>query len=190
MTESAESVSVPAAEPVQKPEMVEKLIIRQTEFSMQMESMILKTKPYLLYRWLVFTALAACFIARMTLGHRFYTIGYVLGLYFVNCAVMFVSPKLDPELYGKDVLPTAGDDDYRPFVRKLPEFIFWRRSMTAVLIAHLATLFRVLDPPVYGPLLLVYFLIVAIFNFRSRIAHMIRNRYLPFDMGKKGKATK
>jgi hypothetical protein len=151
---------------------------------MKLESLVLRTKPYLLYRWLILFVLAIAFFLRLSLGHRFYTIGYIVGLYFINCLVLFVSPKLDPDLYGRDALPTVGHGDYRPFVRKLPEFVFWRRCFIAMAIAHVATLFKILDPPVYGPLLLVYFLFVAAFNFRSRIAHMIRNRYLPFDAGK------
>jgi hypothetical protein len=110
------------------------------------------------------------------LGHRFYTIGYITGLYLVNCFVLFISPKLDPELYGRDTLPTVGDGDYRPFVRKLPEFVFWRRCFVAIAIAHTATLFKVLDPPVFAPLLLAYFLLVSVIQFRTRIAHMIRNK--------------
>jgi hypothetical protein len=151
---------------------------------MRFESILLKTKPYVLYRWLAFSALAVIFLLRLILQHRFYTIGYIAGLYFVNCVILFLSPKLDPELYGKDVLPTAGDGDYRAFRRKLPEFPFWQRVFNAVCIAHVASLFPFLDPPVYGSLLLVYFVLVTVFNFRSRIAHMIRNRYLPFDIGK------
>jgi hypothetical protein len=166
------------------PELKERLVIKQTEFSMQLESLILKTKPYLLYRWLTAGGLYLLFILRMVFGHRYYTIGYVGGLYFLNCFILFVSPKLDPELYSGDVLPTAGDGDYKPFVRKLPEFIFWRRSFTAVVIGHIASIFRFLDPPVYGPLLLVYFVIVVVFNFRARIAHMIKNRYVPFERNK------
>jgi hypothetical protein len=170
------------------PDLKERLVIHKTELSMKLESLILRTKPYLLYRWLLFLVFAVVFLLRLTLGHRFYTIGYIAGIYLVNCLVLFVSPKLDPDLYGRDALPTVGDGDYRPFVRKLPEFIFWRRCFITVVVAHLATLFKLLDPPVYGPLLLVYFLFVAALNFRSRIAHMIRNRYLPFDAdkGKKG----
>jgi hypothetical protein len=166
------------------PQLTERLVIQRTEFSMRLESLILRTKPYVLYRWLVCGGLYLLFILRMVLGHRYYTIGYVGGLYFLNCLVLFVSPKLDPEVFSSDVLPSAGDGDYKPFVRKLPEFIFWRRSFNAALIGHIASLFRFLDPPVYGPLLLVYFVIVVVFNFRARIAHMIKNRYLPFETNK------
>jgi hypothetical protein len=88
------------------PELKERLVIKKTEFSMQLESLILKTKPYVLYRWLISGFLDILFVLRMVLGHRFYTIGYVLGLYFLNCLVLFLSPKLNPELYSGDVLPT------------------------------------------------------------------------------------
>jgi hypothetical protein len=172
------------ADPPPTLELKERIVIRQTELSMRIESLFLKSKPYVLYRWVFFSVLAIVLLLRIFLGHRFYTIGYIAGLYFVNCAVLFISPKLDPDLHGKDVLPTAGDGDYRPFVRKLPEFVFWRRAFTTVTVAHIATLFRFFDPPVYGPLLLIYFLLVTVISFRSRIMHMIRNEYVPFDTGK------
>jgi hypothetical protein len=172
-----------AADPGQ-PELKERLVIQRTEFSMQLESLILKTKPYVLYRWLVSAGLYLLFFLRVFIGHRLYTIGYIVGLYFLNSLVLFVSPKLDPGLYKGDVLPTAGDGDYKPFVRKLPEFLFWRRAVSCILIAHVASLFRFLDPPVHGPLLLVYFLIIVVFNFRARIGDMIKNGYLPFERNK------
>ena len=175
---------VPAAGGEPELLMKEKLVIKKSELAMQMETLILKTKPYTLYRWLAWGALAIIFLLRLSIGHRFYTIGYIAGIYCLNCLVLFVSPKLDPELYGRDVLPTATDDDYRPFVRKLPEFVFWQRLMTCAVIAHIATLLPFLDPPVYGPLLLVYLLFVVVLTFRARIAHMIRNGYVPFDWGK------
>jgi hypothetical protein len=178
--------AVPEANLVETPvpDFKERVIIKNTEWWMQVDSLILRTKPFVLYRWLIWAAFAFIFAIRIFFQHKFYTIGYVAGLYAVNCVIMFLSPKLDPDLYGKDVLPTSGDGDYRPFVRKLPEFVFWRRLATCLLLAYVAGLFPFLDPPVYGPLLLVYFLMVAAFNFRTRIAHMIRNRYLPFSLGK------
>jgi hypothetical protein len=171
--------------PPPAPPLRDRLVIKQTEFEMKFESVILKAKPYVLYRWISFAVLAVIFVLRMILQARFYTAAYVGGLYLLNCLVLFVSPKLDPDLYGADVLPTTGDGDYRPFVRRLPEFVFWRRAIQCILIVHASTLFRFLDPPVYGPMLLVYFLIVALLNFRTRIVHMLKHGYVPFDFGKR-----
>ena len=173
-------------EEAQKPEISfqEKIVIHQKELMMKLESVLLQTKPYILYRWISFIVLLAIFLLRMILQQRFYAIGYVLGLYLVNCVILFLSPKLDPEIYGTDVLPTAGDNDYKPFVRKLPEFVFWSRISKALVLAHLATLIPLFDPPVYAPILLVYFIIVFIVSFHSRIMHMIRNHYVPFTIGK------
>lgn len=166
------------------PELKERIAIKKTEVTMKLGSIILRTKPYVLYRWLLFSLLAAAFLARMIHRSRYYTIGYIAGLYFINCLVLFVSPKFDADLYGKDTLPTVGDGDYRPFVRKLPEFLFWRRAVMCITSAHIATFFPFLDPPVYGPLLLIYLVVIILLNFRARVAHMIRNRYLPFNLGK------
>jgi hypothetical protein len=174
----------PEPTPAPRPSLKERLVIRHTEFAQWFDALLLRSKPYLLYRWLAFLALAVPFVLRMFFGRRFYTIGYIAGLYFVNCAVLLISPKLDPDQYPREALPAAGDGAPRPFVGKLPEFRFWRRSLAAVTIAHIATLFPFLDPPVYGPLLFVYFVLVTLFNFRERINHMIQHKYVPFDTRK------
>ena len=52
-----------------------------------------------------------------------------------NLFLAFLQPKIDPSLEmdmeadsveeGGPVLPTRSDDEFRPFVRRLPEFKFW-----------------------------------------------------------------
>ncbi|OAP09359.1 hypothetical protein AXX17_AT2G11360 [Arabidopsis thaliana] len=39
----------------------------------------------------------------------------------------FLSPLVDPELDTSDgpMLPTKGSDEFKPFIRWLPEFKFW-----------------------------------------------------------------
>lgn len=48
----------------------------------------------------------------------------------LNLLIGFLSPKVDPDVDTSDdgggsILPTRGDDEYRPFIRRLPEFKFW-----------------------------------------------------------------
>jgi hypothetical protein len=57
---------------------------------------------------------------------------YALGIYLLNVFLAFLTPKFDPaleqELNDEDdgpTLPTRGDDEFRPFIRRLPEFKFW-----------------------------------------------------------------
>ena len=55
---------------------------------------------------------------------RFYIVTYALGIYNLNLLLGFLTPQIDPESEGP-VLPRNNDEEFRPFVRKLPEFKFW-----------------------------------------------------------------
>lgn len=55
---------------------------------------------------------------------RFYIVTYALGIYNLNLFLGFLTPQMDPEHEGP-VLPSKSDEEFRPFVRKLPEFKFW-----------------------------------------------------------------
>jgi hypothetical protein len=62
-----------------------------------------------------------------------------LGIYLLNLLLAFLQPKFDPSLQedlaadeieegGSDdrpILPSQKDDEFRPFVRRLPEWNFW-----------------------------------------------------------------
>jgi hypothetical protein len=54
---------------------------------------------------------------------------YALGIYVLNLLIAFLSPRFDPELSseeeGSPALPTSTDDEFKPFIRRLPEFKFW-----------------------------------------------------------------
>ncbi len=49
---------------------------------------------------------------------------YALGIYNLNLLLGFLTPQVDPELEGP-TLPSKKEDEFRPFVRRLPEFKFW-----------------------------------------------------------------
>lgn len=55
-------------------------------------------------------------------------VSYALGIYILNLLIGFLSPQVDPEfldLSDGPVLPSRSSDEFRPFVRRLPEFKFW-----------------------------------------------------------------
>ena len=54
----------------------------------------------------------------------FYIVTYALGIYNLNLLLGFLTPQIDPELEGP-TLPSKSEDEFRPFVRRLPEFKFW-----------------------------------------------------------------
>ena len=76
------------------------------------------------------------------------------------------------------------DDEFRPFIRRLPEFKFWYNAIRATIIALILTFFNIFDIPVFWPILLMYFIILFTLTMRRQIQHMIKYKYLPFDLGK------
>ena len=83
--------------------------------------------PYLPVRWAsTFFVLTLYLIRVYSLG-GWYIVTYALGIYLLNLLIGFLSPQWDPETEETDAsgLPTKGDDEFKPFVRKLPEFKFW-----------------------------------------------------------------
>lgn len=54
----------------------------------------------------------------------FYIVTYALGIFNLNLLLGFLTPQVDPELEGP-TLPSKSEDEFRPFVRRLPEFKFW-----------------------------------------------------------------
>lgn len=57
-------------------------------------------------------------------------------------------------------LPTKQDEEFRPFIRRLPEFKFWYSATRALVIGFVCTWFEFFDIPVFWPVLVVYWLIL------------------------------
>ncbi|KAK8476501.1 hypothetical protein V6N11_061679 [Hibiscus sabdariffa] len=89
-------------------------------------------------------------------------------------------------LIGSDgpVLPTKGSDEFKPFIRRLPEFKFWYTMTKAFCIAFFMTFFSVFDVPVFWPILLCYWGVLFVLTMRRQIGHMIKYKYIPFNIGK------
>jgi hypothetical protein len=81
-------------------------------------------------------------------------------------------------------LPTRSDEEFRPFMRRLPEFKFWYTTFKSVVISIICTFFEVFDIPVFWPILVMYFITLFLVTMRRQIQHMIKHRYLPFSYGK------
>lgn len=86
-----------------------------------------RSAPYTFRRWLGTLAAASIYILRVYYGRGFYVISYGVGTYILNLLIGFLSPKEDPELEAPDgaSLPPKDNDEFRPFVHRLPEFLFW-----------------------------------------------------------------
>ena len=161
-----------------------------------------------------------------------------LAIYLLNLLLAFLQPKFDPSLQDDlladeieegatdsgPTLPSQRDDEFRPFVRRLPEWQFWcaihplrsylrgtkarfhsRLSATrAIIISIFCTTSDMFDVPVYWPILVVYFCVLFLLTMRRQIQyvyllvihvfahvevlrHMIKYKYIPFDIGRKAR---
>jgi len=140
--------------------------------------------PYTYPRWGFTVLLLFLYIVRVYFAEGWYIISYALGIYLLNLLVDFLSPVIDPELEGEGELPTINDDEFRPFIRKLPEFAFWVSATQALCLGLIATLFHFLDIPVFWPILLLYWVALFGASMKARVQHMIKHKYIPFSFGK------
>nr|XP_016481401.1 PREDICTED: protein RER1B-like isoform X3 [Nicotiana tabacum] len=100
---------------------------RRLELSKLFQYYLDKTTPHALYRWIGTVGLAFLYALRVYYVQGFYIVTYGLGIYILNLLIGFLSPLVDPELEPSDgaMLPTKGSDEFKPFIRRLPEFKFW-----------------------------------------------------------------
>nr|GEU57106.1 protein RER1A-like isoform X1 [Tanacetum cinerariifolium] len=95
--------------------------------SQRFQHLLDKSTPFLLYRWIGFFVIAFIYTIRVLFVQGFYVVSYALGIYILNLLIGFLSPQVDPEfqdLYDGPTLPSRSSDEFRPFVRRLPEFKF------------------------------------------------------------------
>jgi hypothetical protein len=99
-------------------------------------------------------------------------VAYSLGIYLLNLFLAFLQPKFDPsnEIIDNEMedgaaggLPTKQDEEFRPFIRRLPEFKFWYSATRAIVIGFACTF----DVPVFWPVLVVYWLILFTLTSKS-----------------------
>lgn len=149
-----------------------------------------KSIPFTLYRWVSFAFFLFLFLLRILIAKGWYIVTYALGIYLLNLVLLFLSPRWDPALeedQGDDELklPMKNDDEFRPFIRRLPEFKFWWNATKAVAIAIFCTFFDFFDIPVFWPILVIYFCVLVTLTMRKQIQHMIKYKYIPFNIGKR-----
>jgi len=120
----------------------------------------------------------------------FYIVTYALFIYYLNMFLSFLTPKIDPafEMDSEDEegpsLPQSNNEEFRPFMRRLPEFKFWLSTMKSTLLAFSLTFFEMFDVPVFWPILVMYFFVLTFLTMKRQIMHMIKYRYIPFTTGK------
>ncbi|KAG6841371.1 hypothetical protein C0991_011711 [Blastosporella zonata] len=166
----------------------------------QYQQILDRWTPHVLQRWVSTGGLLALFFLRIVYAQGWYIVCYAHAIYLLNLLLAFLQPKFDPSLQddlmadeieeGGDAgettpLPSQRDDEFRPFVRRLPEWQFWLSATRATLVAIVCTFSEVFDVPVYWPILVIYFFVLFALTMRRQIQHMIKYKYIPFDIGRK-----
>lgn len=159
------------------------LVNAQSNLARKWQHLMDLSAPHTTPRWALSTVIILLYCVRVYLVNGWYIITYGLGIYVLNLLIGFLSPQIDPESEGP-TLPTSKDDEFRPFVRRLPEFKFWYSLTKAFVIAFILTFFKVFDIPVFWPILLVYFIMLFFLTMKRQIKHMIKYKYVPFSFGK------
>ncbi|GKT31813.1 Retrieval of early ER protein Rer1 like protein [Aduncisulcus paluster] len=155
--------------------------------------------PYKQQRWIVLGIYAFLFILRCILSSapfHYVLVMYCLYVYTIVHLLLVLTPNKMPVdmLQDKDEeglsvdmlrLPTRDDerddDEYKPFIPKLPEFKFWWLLVKAHTIAFICTFFPILDIPVYWPILIIYLVVVVVSTFSSEYKKWVEYNYVPFD---------
>jgi len=65
--------------------------------------------------------------------YLFVIVIYTLGIYLLTQFTLFLSPQLgtlemdimEDDMEDEPTLPVKNDDEFKPFIRRLPEFKFW-----------------------------------------------------------------
>ncbi|MCJ1254534.1 retention in endoplasmic reticulum protein 1 [Lignoscripta atroalba] len=180
-----------APEPEQTP--FAAVTAQTSRFTRYYQAYLDKSTPYTTYRWIGTGTLTLLFSLRIIYAQGWYIVAYSLGIYLLNLFLAFLQPKFDPSLTQDEgledgdasvSLPTKQDEEFRPFIRRLPEFKFWHSATRAITIGFLCTWFEVFNVPVFWPVLVVYWIILFCLTMRRQIQHMIKYRYVPFTFGK------
>ncbi|KAL1903550.1 hypothetical protein Sste5346_000178 [Sporothrix stenoceras] len=180
-----------SAEPEQTP--FEAVSAQTSKLQRRYQALLDQSTPYVTYRWIGTGAFLFLFFLRILLAQGWYIVAYGLGIYLLNLFLAFLTPKFDPSNEALDnemedgtasSLPTKQDEEFRPFIRRLPEFKFWHSATRAIGISFVCSWFAVFDVPVFWPVLVMYWIILFVLTMRKQIQHMIKYRYVPFSFGK------
>ncbi|KAJ3074857.1 hypothetical protein HDU98_010037 [Podochytrium sp. JEL0797] len=157
-----------------------------TAFQRKFQALLDSTTPHWKERWIGTAILFVLYFVRVFWISAYYIVTYSLGIYLLNLFLAFLQPKFDPAMEQMEeggageedmALPTRNDDEFRPFIRRLPEFKFWYWATRGILIAFVCTLFPIFDVPVFWPILVFYFFILFGLTMKQRIKHMVKYNF-------------
>lgn len=149
--------------------------------------------PHVILRWTVTYVLITLFMGRIIFAEGWYIVCYTWAIFMLNMFLKFLTPKFDPSIEQdmENESVEAGtskmdenDEEFKPFIRRLPEFRFWLKSTVSTSVAIFCSFFSIFDVPVFWPILVAYFIILFLLTMRRQIQHMLKYKYVPFDLGK------
>lgn len=146
--------------------------------------------PHAEVRWGITSVILLLYCVRVWKIDAFYLITYCLGIYLLHGLILFLTPKGDnipdpfENIEDDDYVPETIDNEFKPFIRNLPEFDFWVFVTKIISIALCGTYFDILDIPVYRPILVIYFVFMVAFTTKRLLAHMRKYNYNPFPQAK------
>ena len=146
-----------------------------------------KTIVHTKFRWASFIMFLILFFVRIISIQGFFVVTYALSIFLLNLFLRFITPikaDLEDEDCDTPVLPIREKDEYKPMLRKLGEFKFWKTGIQVIFFAFLCTFVQALNFPVFWPVLVMYFVLLFAVTMKRQIAHMIKHGYLPIDYGK------
>ena len=63
----------------------------------KLQNFLDRIAPFKLYRWMAFSLVLAIFLLRMYIKRGYAVIAYLLGLFYLNNIMLFLSPAEDPD---------------------------------------------------------------------------------------------
>jgi hypothetical protein len=96
----------------------------RTAWERRVQAALDASVPLTAPRWAAFSAVVLIYALRVFFLRGFYIVTYGIAIFNLNLAIGFLSPAFDPEQQEGPTLPTT-EQEFKPFVRRVPEFKFW-----------------------------------------------------------------
>jgi len=176
---------------MEEPPSANKIEQIRAQIGRRFQSYLDRTVPFVLPRWLFSATLYLIYWFRVWMLQGFHIITYALHIYYLNLFIAFLTPKVEPMTYDDEddedagSLPTSNQSEFKPFIRRLPEFKFWWWATRATIVAFTCTFFELFNVPVFWPILVMYFIMLFIITMKRQLKHMIKHKYVPWTAGKK-----
>lgn len=148
-----------------------------------------KLSPLPAYRWGFTGALVLLYAYRIFIIKSHAVVTYCAAVYLLHAFILFATPKdqsiPDPfEEVDEEYNPSNIDNDFRPYVRRLPEYSFWVFATQIVLTAFFLTLLDFMDIPVFIPILAMYFIFIVCMTAYKLWVHSHKFKYSLFFSSK------